>query len=137
MRRGAALILSIMIMSAFLAVAALTVKIVYNCYSGANAALVREQAFWLAEAGLEKGKVELANNANWYTDQPYYLSDNVQWLVNFAVGEQAAFGEGQFKIVREKGKNILYSIGSRGNGVVILKLEFSNPPFTRLAWSEL
>ena len=137
MKKGAALILSILIIAAFMIVATLTTKIVYNCYASANAALVREQSFCLAEAGLEKGKVELANSPSWYTDLPYYLADNVQWLASYAVGDQTDFGEGRFKIVREKGKKALYSIGSRGNGVVVLKLTFSNPPFKSLSWSEL
>ena len=136
-RQGAALILSILIIAAFMIVAAFTIKMVYNCYASANTALIREQAFYLAEAGLEKGKVELANNPSWYTDLPYYLADNVQWLASYAVGDQTDFGEGRFKIVREKGKKAFYSIGSRGNGIVVLKLTFSNPPFKRLRWSEL
>lgn len=137
MKKGAALILSIMIIATFMVVAALTIKIVYNCYASASAALIREQAFCLAEAGLEKGKVELANSPSWYTDLPYYLADNIQWLASYAVGDQTDFGEGRFKIVRVKGKKVLYSIGSRGKGIVVLKLTFSNPPFKSLAWSEL
>ncbi|MBU0671598.1 MAG: hypothetical protein KJ732_01065 [Candidatus Margulisbacteria bacterium] len=137
MKKGAALILTLLIMAVSLTLAALLVKIVYNCYASANAVLVREQAFCLAEAGLEKGKVELVHNLNWYTDLPYYLADNVQWLVKYAVGEESALGNGSFKVVKEKGKNRLYAIGRKGSGVVVLKLTFSNPPFKSLAWSEL
>lgn len=137
MKRGAALLISVFIISAFLTLAGLFVKIVHNSYASTMAAFAREQAFYLAEAGIEKAKVELTHNPSWYTDMPYYLSDNPHWLIRYAIGEETNFGEGAYKIVREKGKHRLYSIGQKGQGVVILKLEFSGPPFTAGAWSEL
>ncbi len=137
MKRGAALLISIFMIGAFLTLAGLFVKIVHNAYAGTTMAFTREQAFYLAEAGLAKGKVELAHNPDWYTDLPYYLSDNTQWLIRYAAGERTDFGEGAYKIVREKGRDRLYSIGQKGQGVVVLKLEFSNPPFKSGNWSEL
>jgi hypothetical protein len=137
MRKGSALLLVVFIFSASMILAALFAKIVYNSYATANAALQREQAFYLAEAGLEKGKVELAHNPNWHTDLPYYLPDNVPWLINYAVGQETSLGEGSFKIIREQGKDRLYSVGLKGKGMVILRLNFSNPPFKSLEWNEL
>lgn len=136
-RKGSALIIVMLLLALFSSLGALFVKIVYNNYASANAVLVREQAFHLAEAGLEKAKVELVHNPLWYTDPPYYLEDNAQWLVNYAVGQENYLGEGSFKIVREKDKDRLYSIGSKGKGLVILKLTFSNPPLNILEWKEL
>jgi len=136
-RRGTALLLVIFIIAAFLFMATLFAKIVYNGYASANANLVREQAFSLAEAGLEKGKVELTHNPNWFTDFPYYHVDDIKWLTHFAAGSRGSLGEGYFKIVRERGKNRLYAIGYKGNGVVILKATFSTPPFKTLKWQEL
>ena len=135
--KGSALLLVIMILAVFVFLGAISARIVYNCYTSANAVLCREQAFHLAEAGLEKGKVELTHNPNWYTDLPYYIQDSVNWLANYAVGEETSLGDGAFKLVREKGKNRLYSIGSKGKGIVILKLKFSNPPFQSLEWEEI
>lgn len=137
MRKGSALLLIIILFAIFTVLAVLFVKIVYNYYASTNAVLQREQAFYLAEAGLERGKVELVHNPNWYTDLPYYLKDNVPWLINYAIGQETKFGEGSFKIVREMGKDRLYSIGFKGKGVVVLKLKFSNPPFKGLEWKEL
>lgn len=137
MRKGAALLLTILIVSFSLTLGALLTRMVYNCYATTNAALTREQAFFLAEAGLEKGKVELAHNPNWYTDLPYYLTDNLLWLANYAVGDTAGLGEGSYKVVREKGRDCLYAIGNKGKGLVVLKLKFSGPPFQALAWQEL
>ena len=125
MKKGAALILVILIFASFLLLGALFSKIVYNCSSGAHAALAKEQAFYLAEAGIEKGKVELAHNPNWYTDPPYYLEDNLSWLLNQAVGQEIALGEGKFKIVKESGKDRLYSIGQKGSGIVVIKIKLS------------
>ncbi|NQT29797.1 MAG: hypothetical protein HQ596_04425 [Candidatus Saganbacteria bacterium] len=123
MKKGAALILVILIFASFLILGALFSKIVYNLRSSAHAALVREQAFYLAEAGIEKGKVELAHNPNWYTDPPYYLEDNLSWLLNQAVGQEVALGEGKFKIVKESGKDRLYSIGQKGRGIMVIKIK--------------
>ena len=131
------MLLVIFMVGIFIFLGAINAKIVYNYYASANAVLQREQAFHLAEAGLEKGKVELVHSPNWYTDLPYYLADNVAWLATYAVGQETDLGEGSFKIVREKDKNRLYSIGSKGRGMVILKLKFSNPPFEDLEWQEL
>jgi len=137
MRKGSALILTILILSLFAALAAFLTRVFYNNYSGARLALVREQAFYLAEAGLEKGKVELAHNPGWYTDLPYYLADNPQWLIGYAAGQKNDLGEGSYKVVREKGKNRLYAVGHKGKGIVVLKLQFDNPPFKSLEWSEI
>ena len=136
-KQGSALLLVIFILATFMVLGVLTAKIVYNYYASANAILQREQAFQLAEAGLEKGKVELVHNPNWFTDLPYYLEDNVSWLVGYAVGQETQLGQGSFKIVREKNKNRLYSIGFKGKGMVVLKLKFSNFPFQNLEWREL
>jgi hypothetical protein len=136
-RKGSALLLVIMILAVFVFLGAINARIVYNCYASASALLCREQAFHLAEAGLEKGKVELTHNPSWYTDLPYYIEDSTEWLRSYAVGEETNLGEGVFKLVREKGKNRLYSIGSKGKGIVILKLIFSTPPFKSLEWEEI
>lgn len=136
-RQGSALLLVIFILATFVVLGVINAKLVYNYYASANAVLQREQAFHLAEAGLEKGKVELVHNPNWFTDLPYYLQDNVAWLTAYAVGQETDFGEGSFKIVREKDKNRLYSIGFKGKGMVVLKLKFSNFPFQSLEWKEL
>ena len=137
MKKGFSLILVIIIIAAFSVMAALFAKIVYNYYGSAHALLQREQAFYLAEAGLEKGKVELAHNPNWYTDLPYYPADNVTWLKNYAVGQTINLGDGFFKVVREKDKDRLYAIGQKGKGLVVLKITFSNPPLKTLSWVEL
>ncbi|MBN2058209.1 MAG: hypothetical protein JW782_05395 [Candidatus Saganbacteria bacterium] len=137
MKKGFALMTSIMIISASLVLCALLVKVVYNCHVSVNAALDRQLAFSLAEAGLEKGKVELSHNPAWYTDQPYFRPDNAEWLIKYAIGQENSLGDGHFKVIREKGRDALYSVGCQGRGAVVLKLVFSNSPFETLAWQEL
>lgn len=136
-RNGSALLLVIFIISIFLLIAAFCAKLVYNGYASAAAVLLREQAFCLAEAGMEKAKVTLTDNPGWYTDLPYYLEDNAEWLTKDAAGEKIFLAEGYFKIVRERDKNRIYSVGCRGKAVVILKLAFTNPPFVSQGWKEL
>jgi hypothetical protein len=137
MKKGGALILVILLTGLFLALGAISVRMVYNCYASVNAEWLKEQAFWLAASGLEKGKMELAHDPNWSTDQPYYLNDNVLWLVGYAVGQESTLGDGSFKVVRESGKNSLYAIGRKGRGTAILKVRFSAPPLRVLEWQEL
>lgn len=136
-RPGSALLLTIFVFALFSILGALLIKIVYNNSASANALLQRSQAFYLAEAGLEKGKVELAHNPNWYTDLPYYLKDNVEWLINYAAGQETNLGGGRFKVIRERGSDALFSVGFMGRGVVVLKLRFSALPFKKLKWLEL
>ena len=137
MKKGSALIFVIIVFGFFFFSAVFISKIVYNSCSAANALLEREQAFSLAEAGIEKGKTKLAQNPNWYTDLPYYQEDNPDWIMEQAAGEQFSLGEGSFKLVREKDKNRLYSFGRKGKGRVVIKLSFSPPPFGSLGWKEL
>ncbi|MBI5399615.1 hypothetical protein HZB07_03250 [Candidatus Saganbacteria bacterium] len=137
MKKGAALLIAILLTGLFLMLAVFSSRIVYNAYNSVNAAWQREQAYWLAEAGLEKGKQELGRNLNWYTDLPYYLVDNVAWLVRFSVGEETDLGEGAFKIVKEKGRDCLYAIGSRGKALVVLKLTFAAGSLRIIEWREL
>ena len=136
-RPGAALLLVIIISSIFMVLAVFLLKIAYNNYVTASSLLQREEAFWLAEAGLEKGKVEINLNPFWYTDLPYYLQDNLEWLKSGAVGEKNSLGQGCFKIIREREKNRLYSIGFKGKALVVLKVGFTSPPFKALSWEEL
>ena len=138
MKKGAALLTIIFMLAVISSLTALFVKIVYNCYSGTNAMLVREQSFYLAEAGLEKAKVEIGHNPNWYTDLPFHLQDNTEWLINYATGQSTDFGDGSFKIIREQGKERIYSIGSAKDGIVILKLSFNTTPsFESVRWKEI
>jgi len=123
MKKGSALLIIVIIIGLLAALSSLFLRIVYNNYATANAVLQRTQAFYLAEAGLEKAKVELAQNPNWYTDLPYYQKDNVAWLINQAVGQKINLGNGSFKVIQEKNKDRLYSIGFRGKGIVVLKIE--------------
>ena len=112
-------------MKIILVLGVILTKIVYNTYASAHALVEREQAFWLAEAGLEKGKVELKHNPAWYTDLPHYPEDDVSWLKAGAVGQKERLGEGWFKVVREKDKDRFYSVGIKGKAVVVLKLKNS------------
>jgi len=136
-KKGIALITVIFVIAAFSVLGALLAKIVYNHYASASNVFARAQAFYLAEAGLEKGKVELAHNPNWFTDPPYYIADSVPWLVHYAVGQRMDLGPGYFKIIRGKGKKYFYSVGYKHKAVVVLKMTFSSPPFTSLKWQEL
>ena len=123
MKRGSALLLMVMISAVFMVLAVFLLKIVYNCHSSAAGFVVREKAFWLAEAGLEDGRMRLTKNPNWYTDLPHYPENDVRWLSGVALGEQASLGEGTYKIVREKDKSKFYVVGRSGAGMVLLSYD--------------
>ena len=126
-RSGSALLIVIIVTSALLTLAVILTKIVYNSY--ATEALIgqREQAFWLAEAGLELGKARLAQNPDWYTDLPGAAT----------VGEPGGLPSGSFLIVRVKDQATLCSFGSSGQAKVGLKITFTTAPMRTLTWTEL
>lgn len=129
--------LIVLLTAIFMTLAVFLSKIVYNSCATTAFLLRREQAFWLAEAGLEAGKVNLNHNPGWYTDLPHYPENDNRWLREGAVGERQSLGGGWFKVVREKDKNLLYAVGGRGRAAVVLKIEFAAPPFKTLNWQEL
>jgi hypothetical protein len=136
-RSGSALLLTIFLTSLCLMLAVLLFKIIYNTAVTGNALLLREKALWLAEGGLEKGKVEWIHNPSWYSDLPHYPEDDPDWLICSSVGQKDYLGDGAFKVVREKGKNIIYSIGCVKKSIVVLKIEFAPASCHNLTWKEL
>ncbi|MFH1541520.1 MAG: hypothetical protein ABIE84_00315 [bacterium] len=103
-KKGSALLIVILLISLFLSLSALTAKMVFNSQSAAHLLLQKEQAFYLAEAGLELGKVELAENPNWSTK-----------------GLEVELATGKFRVTCEQNANIVYSTGFAGKAVVILR----------------
>ena len=136
-RRGSALLLVVVLSAVLMVLGVILCKMIYNNHATVSSLVAREQAFWLAEAGLAAGKVELVRNAGWYTDLSHFPEDDVSWLREAAVGRREMLGEGSYKVVREKDKDRLYSLGFKGKAVVILKREFTTSPFRSLLWKEI
>ena len=134
---GSAMLLVILVLALLFSLSAALVRISYNYLSSLDNLLVYQQAFYLAEAGLEQAKVEIASNNNWYTDLAWPKQDDVTWLTEKAYGQTTTLGQGSFKVVREQGKNRVYALGSPKKSLVILKLEFTCPPFKSICWQEL
>ncbi|MFA4844558.1 MAG: hypothetical protein WC632_06395 [Candidatus Margulisiibacteriota bacterium] len=122
-RSGAALLVAILVAGALLLLAVFLGKMVYNNHVAAVLFYRREQAEWLAEAGLASAGVELVKNPAWYTDQPHWPAGEHNWLKNSAVGYGQSLGEGSFKVVREKDLKVVYAVGRSARAVVILKKE--------------
>ena len=120
-------------MSILMLLTVILAKIVYNSLAVEHSFAGRERAFWAAEAGLEKGKSALNLNPGWYTDLPHLPEDDKEWLSGGAVGQD----EGWFKLVREQGKNTLYSVSCDGKAKVFLKMKYAFPPFKQISWEEL
>lgn len=120
-RSGSALLAVIVVSAVLLILAVFLLKIVYNGHATVSLLLKREQAFWLARAGLEAAKVKLAHDPDWYTDLPHFPEDDEKWIRQEAIGQRGNLGDGWYKIVRERGKANFYSMGVRGEAVYFLK----------------
>jgi len=87
-----------------------------------NIALLRSRSmevrmFYLAESGLEHGKMLAAGDNAWHTDTSP-ATDNKSRLLTSSLGETYLFGHGGYKIIREKNKNRIYSVGFIGNDIL-------------------
>ena len=127
--RGQALVIVLVVISALLAAGIIFVKIVLSERSMEELYIQKEKAFYLAEAGLEDGKSIIAVNQNWFTDAPHSPTDDASWLIDVAKGSIKQFGGGQYKIIRESGKNIVYSVGYFKSGRSVLRIKYSVNPF--------
>jgi len=136
-RRGVALLSVIIIVSLLMSLAVIMAKMVYNEHGTAVNLLRREEAFWLAEAGLAAGKVKLVQNPDWYTDLPHYPEDDSHWLKEEARGIVESLGSGEYKIIREKDQNQLFAVGHKGRSRVVLKIELFFSPFRSTNWAEI
>jgi len=126
---GQVLIIVLLIISALLAAGAIFAKIVFSERSMINLYIQKEKVFYLAEAGLEDGKSIIAVNPNWFTDNPHSPADDAGWLIDSAKGSVKQFGGGNYKIVRESGKNIIYSVGYFKSGKSVVRVKYNINPF--------
>jgi len=98
----------------------------------------RTAAFWAAEAGAEWAKARTAAEPDWFSDLPHSPADDIEWLKDGAIGQLVALDGSRCKVIREDGKNTIYSVGSCGRDVVsIIKVQFTGPPFKAVRWKEL
>ncbi|MBU0573765.1 MAG: hypothetical protein ABIJ26_02445 [Candidatus Margulisiibacteriota bacterium] len=123
--RGTGLFLVILLISVVLVISGVTVRMIFSGQKQAALALEETQAFYLAEAAIELGKVKLAATAGWFTDIEH--PENKEWLISEAAGFVGEMGKGKYKVVRIKDKNILYGIGFLNNSRCVLKVEYSLP----------
>jgi Tfp pilus assembly protein PilX len=88
------------------------------------------RSFYLAEAGIEEAKSILASNPYWFTDAPHTPANDANWLMNSAAGSTKQMNGGTYKIVKESGKNTIYSVGATRYGKCILNIKYGTGPFT-------
>ncbi len=127
--KGQALIIVLLVIVALLASGAIFLKIVFSERSTVSLYIEKEKAFYLAEAGIEDGRSVIAANPNWFTDNLHHPADDADWLMNSAVGSIRQFGGGSYKIVRESGDNIIYSVGYYKGGRSVVRIKFDINPF--------
>jgi hypothetical protein len=127
--KGQALIIVLLVISALLISGAIFLKIVFSERSMVNLYIEKEKAFYIAEAGLEEGKAIVFANPTWFTDAPHSPDDDVNWLMEGAAGSVKQFGGGSYKIIRESGNNMIYSVGCYRNGRSVVRSRFNISPF--------
>jgi len=126
--KGQILVMVLLIMSAIMAGGFILLRNVIAEREMANLFYERERAFYIAEAGLEEGKLLLASNTNWFTDNPKSQDDDPEWVIHFAEGLSKKYGGGNYKIVRESGKNMLYSAGIYKRARSVVRIRFDIDP---------
>lgn len=139
--RGIVLITILLIISATLLLGAFLTKILISDYGIIHLSMAKAKTFYIAEAGIEKGKCEVVANPNFYTDISH-SGDEVLWLLKEAKGLSISLGDGEFKFVKEKDKNVIYSVGyfndiGKSKALSLLKIEYTYPPFKQILWKEL
>lgn len=103
-----------------------------------NERLNGTRCFYLAEAGIEISKGKLSHDPAWFTDISHAEYDK-KWLVMDSTGQIYRFGKGGFKIIKEQGKNRVYSVGFIGTSIdeskyyCFLRMEYS-VPFKKTRW---
>lgn len=128
--KGQALLITMLLISALLVAGMIFMRIVISERSMTGLFIQKEKAFYLAEAGLEEGKSIIASNPNWFTDNPHSPNDDASWLMDVSKGSIKQFGGGSYKMVRESGKNIIYSVGQFKGARSVVRTKFNTNPFT-------
>lgn len=75
------------------------------------------KVFYLAESGLEHSKSIINSDNSWFTETDA-VNDSKNRLLASSAGEIHLFGHGGYKIIRENGKNRIYSIGFVGTDLL-------------------
>ena len=110
--------------------------------SAAKDEYLRQKSEWASEAGIEWAKAKLAGDPAWYTDPSGPSSDDVKWLAS-AAGYRLKISGASFKVVREEGGNVIYSVGytgdsiEDGSSICATKIKFNSPPFVQLSWERM
>jgi Na+-transporting NADH:ubiquinone oxidoreductase subunit NqrF len=139
--KGFALLQMIVFMSAVIVVSSFLASILVAGNDIAGSEQARMRAFYAAEAGIVWAKVKISTDPNWYTDVPHSPANDKDWLISAAMGSKGAFSSSGYKVIREEGSGMVYSIGFSGSSldkaraISVIKIKFSSPPFTRSSWS--
>jgi hypothetical protein len=121
---GQVLVIVLVMMAALIVAGTIMLRIVFSERSMAELYVQKEQAFYIAEAGLEDAKATISKNPSWFTDNPHSPADDASWVINIAKGSIKSFGGGSYKMVRSSGSTIIYSVGYMKNAKSIVRVKF-------------
>jgi len=105
--------------------------------------LMHAKSFYAAEAGIEWAKSKIVSTPSWFTDILHSPKDDITWLLTQADGYTMQVDDAFFKIIKEDGVAVLYSIGYTNQEIkdsrafTILKIEFENSPFKQILWEKI
>lgn len=140
--KGFILLWAILVLCIFMLFFGVLAKIVLSSLEIGGGYRWSAQAFWLAEAGINRGLFELDKNPSWFTD--IKLPKGQEELIFLTQGAFFALkNKEQVKIIRCQGQNQLYSIGFIGDniknpkGLVVLKVKLSFTPLKIVSWEQI
>jgi len=139
--KGFVLLAAILLIFVILLIGSTSAKLLISVIYITNGSLYEAKTFYLSEAGIETAKSRLAFDEAWSTDSAH-SADDKKWLISAAKGEVYLFGDGGFKVVKEKNKPIVYSVGFAGPDIMksryysFQKMEYELP-FKQKKWEEL
>jgi hypothetical protein len=125
-KRGVSLVFIIFMVAVLLIMGSALMRVLTSGFSQVFLADHSLRAFYLAEGALEHGKQKFNKNPAWFTDLPHPVSDDAEWLINTAKGEEYELYGEIYKIVREKGKPIIYGIGRLKGARKVVKYDILN-----------
>jgi len=125
-KRGVSLIFIIFMVMVLLIMGAALTRTLHSGFAQVQAVDHYIRALYLAEAALEHGKQKFNQNPVWFTDLPHPETDDTEWLIDTAKGEEHDLYGETYKIVREKGKPVIFGICSLKAARKVIKYDILN-----------
>lgn len=140
MNKGNILIFSLFTTSILFFIGIALIKLCIISSQISDGKLKALKTFCLAEAGIEEAKLKIKKDNLWFTDN-IKISSNKGFLISSTKGEIFFLKDGGYKIIKDKNRNIIYSVGFLGNEIIdstsysFIKIKYELP-FKQIEWEK-